>query len=111
MSHSLSDLDDRSNGNYAAEFIRAMQGKVTADDWDNPAAPLLKTAPTIKHFAGYDLECSSGGSDLDFFGCDAPGVDRFHFDAKIPQEDLAEYYLAVFEAPIKSAKPASIMCR
>ena len=49
--------------------------------------------------------------DLDFFGCDAPGVDRFHFDAKIPQEDLAEYYLAVFEAPIKSAKPASIMCR
>jgi beta-glucosidase-like glycosyl hydrolase len=98
------------NGRYAAEFIAAMQGNVTANDWDKPGAALLKTAPTIKHFAAYDLECSSGGQDQDFFGCDAPGVDRFHFDAQIPQEDLVEYYLAVFEAPIKEAVPASIMC-
>ena len=38
MLHSLSDLDDRSNGNYAAEFIRAMQGNVTAND---PCHPCL----------------------------------------------------------------------
>jgi beta-glucosidase-like glycosyl hydrolase len=87
-----------------------MQGNVTADDWDNAKAPLLKTAPTIKHYAAYDLECSSGGSDLDFFGCDAPGVDRFHFDAVISNEDMAEYYLQVFAAPIQKSKPASIMC-
>lgn len=36
---------------YATAFIRAMQGNVTADNWDDPRAPLLKTAPTIKHYA------------------------------------------------------------
>ena len=102
--------DPALSGAFALEFIRAMQGNVTADKWDDPGAPLLKMAATIKHYAAYDLECTSGGSDGDFLGCDAPGVDRFHFDAQIPQADLAEYYLPVFESPIKGAKPASIMC-
>ena len=58
----------------------------------------------------YDVDCTSGHSDGGYFGCPAPGADRFHFEANIPAADWASYYTAVFEAPVK-AKPAGIMCR
>ena len=42
--------------------------------------------------------------------CDAPGVDRFHFEGRVSDADLNDYYLAVFERPLRRARPAAIMC-
>ena len=42
--------------------------------------------------------------------CDAPGVDRFHFEGVVSDADLNDYYLPVFERPLSRARPAAIMC-
>lgn len=93
-----------------------MQDGVHAVDWGNASAPMLKTAPTIKHYIAYDVECTSGTADGTSgaaggkFGCPAPGVDRFHFEASIPAPDFASYYAPLFGKPLAETKPASIMC-
>ena len=61
---------------YGSRFITAMQGGVPATGWDDDSAPLLKTAPTLKHYIAYDVDCSSGHSDGGYFGCPAPGMVR-----------------------------------
>jgi beta-glucosidase-like glycosyl hydrolase len=101
-----------------------MQGDGVATTWNatpgTAGGALLKTATTIKHFIAYDVECTSHGEDANMnepfiyrlFSCDAPGVDRFHFEANISDADLSDYYLPPFERAMRSpdAKPASIMC-
>ena len=115
--------DPLTNGLYAEDFISHIQGSPAAN-WSDPHAPPLKAAATIKHFLGYDLECSSGGrvvvaSSRDAIGggatstsfdCDAPGVDRFHFEGVVSDADLNDYYLPVFKRPLTHAQPAAIMC-
>lgn len=55
--------DPTINGVYGSLFISAMQDGVEAVDWDNASAPLLKTAPTLKHFLAYDVDCTNGHSE------------------------------------------------
>jgi beta-D-xylosidase 4 len=105
------------NGLYGQIFIERLQGGVQAIDWDNASAPLLKSGASIKHYIAYDVECSSGGDTSQEagvtrtpFDCDAPGVDRFHFEGFISDADLTDYYLAIFRRAIGNARPASIMC-
>jgi beta-D-xylosidase 4 len=57
----------------------------------------LKIAADCKHYAAYDLENWNG-------------TDRFHFDARVSDQDLLETYLPPFESCIRDAKVASIMC-
>jgi xylan 1,4-beta-xylosidase len=57
----------------------------------------LKIAADCKHFDAYDLEGWNG-------------TDRFHFDARVSDQDLVETYLPPFESCVKDAKVASIMC-
>lgn len=57
----------------------------------------LKIAADCKHFDAYDLE-------------DWNGTDRFHFDARVSDQDLVETFLPPFESCIHDAKVASIMC-
>ncbi|CAF4437854.1 unnamed protein product, partial [Rotaria magnacalcarata] len=38
------------------------------------------------------------------------GTDRFHFDARVSDQDLIETYLPSFESCVRDAKVASIMC-
>jgi beta-D-xylosidase 4 len=57
----------------------------------------LKMAADCKHYAAYDLE-------------DWHGVDRFHFNAIVSDQDLIETYLPPFESCIRDARVASIMC-
>jgi beta-glucosidase-like glycosyl hydrolase len=105
------------NGLYGQVFIERLQGGVKAIDWDNATAPPLKSGASIKHFIAYDVECSSGGDTSQEagatktgFDCDAPGVDRFHFEGFLSDADLTDYYLAIFQRAIGKARPASIMC-
>ena len=57
----------------------------------------LKVAANCKHYVAYDLEYSDG-------------VDRFHFDAKVTDQDLVETFLPPFETCIRDSRGASIMC-
>jgi beta-D-xylosidase 4 len=57
----------------------------------------LKTLPCCKHFSAYDLE-------------NWKGVDRFHFDAEVTQQDITETYNAPFETCARDANVASVMC-
>jgi beta-D-xylosidase 4 len=57
----------------------------------------LKVAANCKHYVAYDLENSDG-------------VNRFHFDAKVTDQDLVETYLPPFETCIRDSRGASIMC-
>lgn len=57
----------------------------------------LKIAANCKAYNAYDLE-------------EWNGTDRFHFDAKISDQDLVETYLPPFESCIRDARAASVMC-
>ena len=57
----------------------------------------LKVAANCKHFVAYDLENWNG-------------TDRFHFNAIISDQDIVETHLPSFEACIRDARGASIMC-
>jgi beta-D-xylosidase 4 len=74
---------------YAYAMVRALQG---GDD-----GSYLKVAATCKHFDAYDLE-------------NWEGITRWHFDAKVSDQDLVETYLPPFESCIRDARAASIMC-
>ncbi len=65
-------------------FVKGLQG-------DDPC--YLKLAATPKHFAVH-----SGPESL-----------RHHFDAKINEQDMRDFYLFAFEAIVKEGNPASIM--
>lgn len=65
-------------------FVKGLQG----DD-----ACYLKLAATPKHYAVH-----SGPESL-----------RHHFDARVDERDMREFYLFAFEAAVKEAKAASIM--
>ena len=74
---------------YAFAFVDGLQ---RGDD-----ERYLKAAANCKHFAAYDLENWNG-------------TDRFHFDARVSDQDLVETHLPAFETCIRDAKGASIMC-
>lgn len=57
----------------------------------------LKIAANCKVFVAYDLENWNG-------------TDRFHFDARISDQDLVETQFPAFETCIHDAQVASIMC-
>lgn len=65
-------------------FVKGLQG-------DDPR--YLKLAATPKHYAVH-----SGPESL-----------RHHFDARVDERDMREFYLFAFEATVKEAKAASIM--
>ena len=48
-----------------------------------------------------------GGATTTLFDCDAPGVDRFHFEGFVSDADLNDYYLPVFSRPLSRARPAA----
>jgi beta-D-xylosidase 4 len=75
---------------YVYHLIDGLQGGIDP-------RPYIKIAADCKHFAAYDLE-------------NWEGVDRFHFDAQVSQQDLSEYYLPPFQSCVRDAKAASVMC-
>lgn len=75
---------------YAYNFVTAFQGGVDPK-------PYMKLAANCKHFLGYDLE-------------EADGHSAHSFNAVISQQDIVEYYLPPFQACVRDAKAASVMC-
>jgi len=76
-------------GEYVRELIAGLQ------DGDDPR--YLKIIADCKHFAAYDLE-------------GVGNVTRFNFDAKVSDQDMVESFLPSFEACVRDAQVASVMC-
>ena len=76
-------------GVYAEQFVRGLQ------DGSDPR--YLKTSATCKHWAAYSLEKWDG-------------MDRYHFNAVVTDEDLAEVYTPAFQACVEKGRASSMMC-
>jgi beta-D-xylosidase 4 len=74
---------------YIVAFSRGLQ------EGEDPR--YVKVVSTCKHYAAYSLE-------------NYKGVDRFHFNANVTDQDFAETYFVAFEACVKQARVRSIMC-
>ncbi|MED6113049.1 Beta-D-xylosidase 1 [Stylosanthes scabra] len=74
---------------YAASYVQGLQG--------NGAGNRLKVAACCKHYTAYDLDNWNG-------------IDRFHFNAKVSKQDLADTYDVPFKSCVLEGKVASVMC-
>lgn len=74
---------------YALAFTSGMEGPTDS--------PFKKIIATCKHAAAYDVDSWEG-------------IDRYHFDANVSIQELAEYYMPPFEACARDAKVGSLMC-
>ncbi|TYI66975.1 hypothetical protein E1A91_D09G264900v1 [Gossypium mustelinum] len=75
-------------GKYAASYVRGLQ---------SATGNRLKVAACCKHYTAYDLD-------------NWKGVDRFHFNARVSKQDLADTYNVPFKACVVEGKVASVMC-
>ncbi|KAE8724113.1 putative beta-D-xylosidase 2 [Hibiscus syriacus] len=75
-------------GKYAARYVRGLQ---------SPTGTRLKVAACCKHYTAYDIDNWNG-------------VDRYHFNARVSKQDLADTYDVPFKACVVEGKVASVMC-
>ncbi|KAE8717786.1 Beta-D-xylosidase 4 [Hibiscus syriacus] len=75
-------------GKYAARYVRGLQSST---------GTRLKVAACCKHYTAYDIDNWNG-------------VDRYHFNAKVSKQDLADTYDVPFKACVVEGKVASVMC-
>lgn len=76
---------------YAANYVRGLQE--TGDSTDDK----LKVSACCKHYTAYDLD-------------NWKGVDRFHFDAQVTQQDLEDTYQPPFKSCVQDGHVSSVMC-
>ncbi|KAK9084421.1 hypothetical protein Scep_030892 [Stephania cephalantha] len=82
---------------YSVNFVRGLQdleGAETATDLNSRP---LKTAACCKHYAAYDLE-------------NWLGVDRWHFNANVTEQDMLETFSYPFEICVREGDASSAMC-
>ena len=77
------------SGAYAEAFVRGMQ--------EGADPRYLKTSATCKHWAAYSLE-------------QWEGMDRYHFDARVTDEDFAEFYAPAFQQCVEAGRASALMC-
>ncbi|XP_060185167.1 beta-xylosidase/alpha-L-arabinofuranosidase 1-like [Lycium barbarum] len=86
-------------GKYASNYVRGLQdveGTETKYATDLNSRP-LKVAACCKHYAAYDVD-------------NWLGVDRYHFDARVTEQDMMETFLKPFEMCVKEGDVTSVMC-
>ncbi|KAH9295348.1 hypothetical protein KI387_038936, partial [Taxus chinensis] len=76
---------------YAVSYVRGLQ----STDGGDPNR--LKVAACCKHYTAYDLDNWNQ-------------IDRFHFDARVSQQDLHDSYNPPFKACVTEGHVASVMC-
>ncbi|KAH7288222.1 hypothetical protein KP509_31G017600 [Ceratopteris richardii] len=76
---------------YAVNFVRGLQ------DVDGDSSDRLKVAACCKHYTAYDLD-------------NWQGVDRFHFNAEVTEQDLDDTYQPPFKNCLVNGNAACIMC-
>jgi beta-glucosidase-like glycosyl hydrolase len=81
--------DPTLNAAYASNFPLGFQGG------EDPKH--LKASCCLKHYAAYNLENFNG-------------IDRHHFNAIVPAQDLADTYLPPFQAGVAIGRASGLMC-
>ncbi|OVA17039.1 Glycoside hydrolase [Macleaya cordata] len=76
---------------YGSGYVKGLQ---ETDD-GNPNR--LKVAACCKHYTAYDVD-------------NWKGVDRYHFDAKVTQQDMDDTYQPPFKSCVLDGNVASVMC-
>ncbi|XP_058083465.1 probable beta-D-xylosidase 2 [Magnolia sinica] len=84
-------------GRYAANYVRGLQDVERCDDVDDLNSRPLKVSACCKHYAAYDVDAWLT-------------VDRYHFDARVTEQDMVETFLRPFEMCIKEGDVSSVMC-
>ena len=81
------------SGRYAAAYVRGLQQAYGG----RTGYARLKVAACCKHYTAYDLDNWNG-------------VDRFHFNAQVTKQDLADTFDVPFKACVAEGRVASVMC-
>ncbi|KIK68702.1 glycoside hydrolase family 3 protein [Collybiopsis luxurians FD-317 M1] len=83
-------------GRYTVSLVTGLQGGL-GSELNGANGQYLKIIADCKHYAAYDLENWEGNS-------------RMAFNAIVSTQDLAEFYSPSFQACVRDAEVASIMC-
>ncbi|XP_052179896.1 beta-xylosidase/alpha-L-arabinofuranosidase 1-like [Diospyros lotus] len=84
-------------GKYAANYVRGLQDVEGTNLTANLNTRPLKVAACCKHYAAYDVD-------------NWLGVDRYHFDSRVTEQDMKETFLRPFEMCVKEGDVTSVMC-
>ncbi|KAK9084422.1 hypothetical protein Scep_030893 [Stephania cephalantha] len=84
-------------GTYASQYVRGLQDVEGTENATDLNSRPLKVAACCKHYAAYDVDAWLG-------------VDRYHFDAIVTEQDMEETFLRPFEMCVKDGDVASVMC-
>ncbi|KAF8392684.1 hypothetical protein HHK36_023033 [Tetracentron sinense] len=84
-------------GSYAANYVRGLQDVEGQENTKDLNSRPLKVSACCKHYAAYDVD-------------NWLGVDRYHFDARVTEQDMLETFLRPFEMCVKDGDVSSVMC-
>ncbi|KAM7280149.1 hypothetical protein ACFE04_007283 [Oxalis oulophora] len=84
-------------GRYAVNYVRGLQDVEGSENSKDPNSRPLKVSACCKHYAAYDVDAWLG-------------VDRYHFDAKVTEQDMIEIFLRPFEMCVRDGDVISVMC-
>ncbi|KAF8392685.1 hypothetical protein HHK36_023034 [Tetracentron sinense] len=84
-------------GSYAANYVRGLQDVEGHENTKDLNSRPLKVSACCKHYAAYDVD-------------NWLGVDRYHFDARVTEQDMLETFLRPFEMCVKDGDVSSVMC-
>ncbi|XP_009603777.1 probable beta-D-xylosidase 5 isoform X2 [Nicotiana tomentosiformis] len=84
-------------GKYASNYVRGLQDVEGTENAKDLNSRPLKVAACCKHYAAYDVD-------------NWLGVDRYHFDSRVTEQDMMETFLKPFEMCVKEGDVTSVMC-
>nr|XP_011460171.1 PREDICTED: beta-xylosidase/alpha-L-arabinofuranosidase 1-like [Fragaria vesca subsp. vesca] len=84
-------------GVYATNYVRGLQDVEGTENFADLNSRPLKVSSCCKHYAAYDVD-------------NWLGVDRYHFDAQVTEQDMSETFLKPFEMCVKDGDVSSVMC-
>ncbi|CAN6466656.1 unnamed protein product [Victoria cruziana] len=84
-------------GRYAVNYVRGLQDVEGAEQTEDPNSRPLKVSACCKHYAAYDVD-------------NWMGVDRYHFDSRVTEQDMVETFQRPFEMCVKDGDVSSVMC-
>ncbi|KAK4440139.1 putative beta-D-xylosidase 5 [Sesamum alatum] len=84
-------------GEYAVNYVRGLQDVEGTENATDLNSRPLKVGACCKHCAAYDVD-------------NWLGVDRYHFDARVTEQDMQETFLRPFEMCVKEGDVTSVMC-
>ncbi|XP_058111023.1 probable beta-D-xylosidase 5 [Magnolia sinica] len=84
-------------GRYAVNYVRGLQDVAGHKNPKDLNSRPLKIAASCKHYAAYDVD-------------NWLGIDRYHFDARVTEQDMVETFLRPFEMCVKEGDVSSVMC-